>query len=480
MNRRTFCETLTTGAVAALPLRAAPERPNIVYILADDLGWGDMDVYNPHSAVPTPHCNRSHRKACASLTCIPPAPVCTPSRYSILTGRYPWRSASQKGRAQRRLPEPDRARPTTVPVHVEGARLLHGGRRQVAPGPAATPRGPTSPSRSPRPHSPRLRLLLRHSRVARHGAVSLLRKRPRRRAADLPDPGSKEPRGVFWRAGCVRPILSSRKSCPRSPIKPSPFFTTAPSTKSSPSFSTSPCPRRTRRGCRSPSTAANPAPATTATMSCEVDAMIGRVLDTLHELAIDDNTIVVVTSDNGADWKPGDIERYPPSRQRRLERREGRHLGSRPSHSLHRPLARPHPRQLGQPGVGHSGGFDGYGGGRYGRRPAGERRRRQLQPSPRVFRAESAAHSRPHRHALQRRYVFPPPGQVEAGGRARLRRVQRAANRRTREGGPKGQLYDLQSDPGELHNLYQARPEVVDRLATLLERYRQQGHTRPM
>jgi hypothetical protein len=45
-------------------------------------------------------------------------------------------------------------------------------------------------------------------------------------------------------------------------------------------------------------------------------------------------------------------------------------------------------------------------------------------------------------------------------------------------GGPAGQLYDLARDPGELHNLYQARPEIVDRLATLLEQYKWQGYTR--
>ena len=45
-------------------------------------------------------------------------------------------------------------------------------------------------------------------------------------------------------------------------------------------------------------------------------------------------------------------------------------------------------------------------------------------------------------------------------------------------GGPTGQLYDLARDPGELHNLYQARTEIVDRLATLLEQYKRQGYTR--
>ena len=47
-------------------------------------------------------------------------------------------------------------------------------------------------------------------------------------------------------------------------------------------------------------------------------------------------------------------------------------------------------------------------------------------------------------------------------------------------GGPKGQLYDLAKDPEELNNLYQRRPDIVDTMSTLLEKYKTQGHTRPM
>jgi len=47
-------------------------------------------------------------------------------------------------------------------------------------------------------------------------------------------------------------------------------------------------------------------------------------------------------------------------------------------------------------------------------------------------------------------------------------------------GGPKGQLYDLAKDPAELNNLYQKRPEIVDSLSTLLQKYKDQGHTRPL
>ncbi|MFP5209566.1 MAG: hypothetical protein ACLGRW_09780 [Acidobacteriota bacterium] len=47
-------------------------------------------------------------------------------------------------------------------------------------------------------------------------------------------------------------------------------------------------------------------------------------------------------------------------------------------------------------------------------------------------------------------------------------------------GGPAGQLYDLRSDPRELHNLYQEHPEIVKRLTDLLDTYEKQGYSRPM
>ncbi len=47
-------------------------------------------------------------------------------------------------------------------------------------------------------------------------------------------------------------------------------------------------------------------------------------------------------------------------------------------------------------------------------------------------------------------------------------------------GDPLGQLYHLGDDPGETNNLYLERPEVVERLSALLDRYREQGYSRPM
>jgi arylsulfatase A len=70
----------------------AAERPNIVYILADDLGYGDVTCYNVDSKIPTPHVDRLAREGMRFTDAHTPSAVCTPTRYGILTGRYAWRT----------------------------------------------------------------------------------------------------------------------------------------------------------------------------------------------------------------------------------------------------------------------------------------------------------------------------------------------------------------------------------------------------
>ena len=72
------------------------ERPNIVLILADDLGYGDLKSYNVNSKIPTPHLDALAEAGLRFTDAHSPSSVCTPTRYGILTGRYAWRTALQK------------------------------------------------------------------------------------------------------------------------------------------------------------------------------------------------------------------------------------------------------------------------------------------------------------------------------------------------------------------------------------------------
>jgi arylsulfatase A-like enzyme len=77
--------------------RPADQRPNIIFILADDLGYGDVGCFNPEDKIATPNIDRLASQGMKFTDAHSSSAVCTPSRYSILTGRYPWRSRLQKG-----------------------------------------------------------------------------------------------------------------------------------------------------------------------------------------------------------------------------------------------------------------------------------------------------------------------------------------------------------------------------------------------
>jgi len=71
--------------------------PNIVYILADDMGFGDVSCLNPDSKIRTEHLDRLAAEGMRFDDAHASSAVCTPSRYSILTGRYNWRSELKQG-----------------------------------------------------------------------------------------------------------------------------------------------------------------------------------------------------------------------------------------------------------------------------------------------------------------------------------------------------------------------------------------------
>jgi arylsulfatase A len=94
----------------AAPATAA-DRPNIVYILCDDLGYGDVSCLNPAGKIKTPHMDRVAREGMIFTDAHSGSAVCTPTRYGVLTGRYAWRSRLKNGvlgGLSPRLIEPDR------------------------------------------------------------------------------------------------------------------------------------------------------------------------------------------------------------------------------------------------------------------------------------------------------------------------------------------------------------------------------------
>ena len=89
----------------------APAHPNIVYILADDLGYGDVKCLNPDGKIATPHLDRLAAQGMTFTDAHSGSAVCTPTRYGILTGRYAWRRRCKSGVLGGYSPPADRAGP---------------------------------------------------------------------------------------------------------------------------------------------------------------------------------------------------------------------------------------------------------------------------------------------------------------------------------------------------------------------------------
>lgn len=88
MKAKTLCTLVASGLLAMATL--ATDRPNIIFILTDDVGYGDVGCYGA-THVKTPNIDRLAREGLRFTDAHSTASVCTPTRYAFMTGRYAWR-----------------------------------------------------------------------------------------------------------------------------------------------------------------------------------------------------------------------------------------------------------------------------------------------------------------------------------------------------------------------------------------------------
>lgn len=108
ISRRNFLKSAGLGCAAILSgctsvasdirgNKTNPMRPNIVIILTDDLGYGDVSFLNPESKIQTPHMDALASEGVWAVDAHSPSAICSPTRYGLLTGRYAWRGTLRKG-----------------------------------------------------------------------------------------------------------------------------------------------------------------------------------------------------------------------------------------------------------------------------------------------------------------------------------------------------------------------------------------------
>lgn len=481
LDRRRFLGALAGGAAICPAFAAALTRPNIVYILADDLGWGDLPCYNPNSAIPMANACRLAREGMRFTDMHSGSAVCTPTRYGILTGRYAWRSRLKEGVLWGESPNLIEKGRLTVPAMLKqrGYYTAGVGKWHLGLGDAEK----TDYSKRLRPGP------VDHGFDYYFGIPASLDMPPylyfeNDRAVEQPTStiaGRTQPRGVFYRGGPIAPEFQIEEVLPalranatailreRARAPEQPFFLyfalTAPHTPWVPG---QPFLGKSKAG-------------PYGDFVVEVDDVIGQVLRILDETNLAGNTIVILTSDNGADWKISDKKEY-------AHRANGEWRGEKADiwEGGHRaPFLVRWPGKVRAGSVSAQTGcltdlFATLAGIVDYPLPAGAAEDSwSLLPAwlgrdgGKPIREATVHHSADGMFAIRQGDWKLVLG-LGSGGFSPPKREPQKPD------GPAGQLYHLRTDPGETKNLYLEHPDIVARLTALLERYQRQGYSRPV
>lgn len=460
---------------------AAAQRPNVLFILADDLGYGDLGAMNAHSRIPTPSLDALAAEGMRFTDAHSPAAVCTPTRYGLLTGRYPWRSRIEAGVLwgdDRLLIEPDRR---TLPQMLQEAGYSTAviGKWHLGLG-AYDPEQPDLRTDfaavDAGPHTVGFAdsLVLPASLdippyvLLRDGAVEA-------------EPTERVPENDrwwfggtgFWRAGLAAPGFVHEQLLPRLGEEAVSYLDGRAAAEDDQPFFlflslTSPhtpwLPLEEWRG----ASQAGPY----GDFVAQTDAMLGEVFAALERNGLAEDTLVVFTSDNGAHWRTQDVRQFGhhangPWRGQKADIEEGGHrvpmlvrwpgLVAANSSSdalvslqdwyatfaelLQQPLAA-------------------------GEAPDSVSMLGQLRPSPgEAGRADLVHQSYEGTLALRSGRWKLIQG-LGSGGFTEPSRVLPAP------GQDGWRLYDLRTDPGEREDLSEVRPEIVERLRARLDAIR--------
>jgi arylsulfatase A-like enzyme len=310
-DRRSFLKSAGVCALAtALRGQQTAARPNIVYVLADDLGWGDLPCYNPGSAIPMPNADRLAAQGVRFTDMHSPSAVCTPTRYGILTGRYCWRSRLKSGVLwgyDRALIEDGRL---TVPGLLKQAGYATAGIGKWHLGLGGEEKTDYTKPLRPGP--------VTHGFDEYFGIPASLDMEPyvyfeNDRVVEPPTAhteGKNHPRGVFYRPGPMAPSFRHEEVLPTLTRKAVEFIQERAKRPEQPFFLYFPLP--------SPHTPWLPTDAVRGRSRAgdygdfvaQTDDALGAVMQVLDETGLAENTLLIFTSDNGADWKIEDKEKF--------------------------------------------------------------------------------------------------------------------------------------------------------------------------
>lgn len=460
----------------------AQDLPNVVIILADDMGQGDPRAYNPDSRVPTPHLDRLAAEGCRLTDAHSPSSVCTPTRYGVLTGRYCWRGRMKKGVGNGRSPLLIEKGRTTIAalLKARGYRTSCVGKWHLGLG-----SGKRTDYDAPLKPGP-LEVGFDHF----FGIPASLDMAPycfvedHRPTAPFTGttPGSKQARqggGGFWRKGQmaegfrhvdVQPKLIERavKIIDAQSKSEKPFFLYLPlAAPHTPWLPTKPFSGKAEGA------------GIYGDFVHMVDHGVGEVLAALDRNGVTKNTLIVFTSDNGAHWTPGDKKKFPhrANGARRGQKADIWEGGHRVPFIARWPARIPKGRVSDQ--LACLTDFFATVAGIVGVELPNDAAEDSYDLLPALTGAapRSATRTSVIHHSVSGRFSLRDGDWkliegLGSGGFSNPRNVK------PKPGGPKGQLYNLAADPAEAKNLWLDDPERVARMMTKLQGIKDAGRSR--
>lgn len=303
-----FLKFLLAGVfVAGSSLLA--ERPNVVIILTDDMGYGDPGCFNPDSKIPTPHIDQLAKEGLKFTDAHAPGPLCHLSRYGLMTGRYPfrkpirWRNNATIDEGRLTLP---------AMLRKSGYRTAMVGKWHLGFFEDEKFEGTLSGGPVDRGFDSYFGIrastdIPPYFYIRGDKAVML----PSEKIEANDTEGWSPIQGKFWRAGGISPDLKLEEVTPR-------FTTEAISVIEKHASGKHNQPLMLYLAYPGPHTPWLPTGkfvGSTKTglygdFTHQIDAEIGKVLAALEKAGITENTMVVFTSDNGPVWYDVDVKKF--------------------------------------------------------------------------------------------------------------------------------------------------------------------------
>jgi len=476
------------AASAKAPSRAPGKKPNIVFIMADDMGYGDLSCYGA-TKINTPNMDAIAAQGIRFTDAHSPSAVCTPTRYGVLTGRYCWRTRLKRGVLNGYSPALIDTNRMTV-----ASLLKQHGYATACIGKWHLGLGSRKRTDFDKPLTPGPNDLGFDYFFGIPASLDMTpycyieNDRPVARPTEKIEAGKASEDG-WWRAGAIAPGFKHVEVLPKLTEKAVEYIDAhAKKTPDKPFFMYFPmpaphCPIAPADFVKGKSQAGG-----YGDFVMEVDWTVGRVMETLEKNKLAENTLIIVTSDNGSPARTK-VKRDPytiievfghyPNGSLRGIKADIWDGGHRTPFVARWPARIPKGATSDElvcltdllatcAAIVGADLPDNAAEDSFNILPAllGQRLEKPIR--------EAIVH-----HSLSgmfsiRQGKWKLALGLGSGGFTKPSKIN------AKPGEPKGQLYNLENDPKEAKNLWAERPDIVEGLTKLLDKYKTQGHSRPM